>query len=324
NNKTTADTKQDTKKEETKTAPAQTTSNPSETVVTAAPVTTPINAEEAMEVKAQLDDEVWLVSNSYCQPVGPSSLTWSRLEDCQFVASTYETYHANETALPTVIFIHGNLTDMSSAVESGMYLKSRLEAIRNRLGIDSAFRLVIWKWNSEKAFAGIRKDSQYKAAVADEDGRSLAEFLRNDTAAHTTLLGFSFGAKIIGSACNILATTEHKTYNAIFVSAATEYYDYASCGCYSSGACCLDYLLNLYNPEDKALRFYPLLYGRGGAPALGTMPFTTDMITPCLQGKAFSLSSSYCGNQHKFASFMQCIPDQTLADIVFSFSSEEK
>ncbi|MDD3588565.1 MAG: hypothetical protein PHQ75_15390, partial [Thermoguttaceae bacterium] len=273
---------------------------------------------------ARPGDEVWLVTNPCSQATGPSSLTWSRLEGSQFVCSTYEAYRTNEATLQTVVFVHGNLTDMNSAVESGMYLKCRLDAIRNRLGINSALRLIIWKWNSEKTFAGIRKDSQYKAALADEDGRSLAEFLRNDHAAQTTLLGFSFGAKMIGSACNILANTEHKTYNAIFVSAATDYNDYASCGAYCSGASCLNYLLNLYNPEDKALRFYPLLYGRGGAPALGTMPFTTSMLTPCLQGKAFSLSSACCGNQHKFAAFMQCIPDQTLAEIVFSFHPEKK
>lgn len=265
-----------------------------------------------------LCDEVWLVSNPCGQTAGPTALSWQRLDCRQFVSSCYEEYQAGQASLPTVVFIHGNLTDMANAVDSGMYLKCRLEAIRRSLGIDTAFRLVIWKWNSEKTFVGVRKDSQYKAALADQDGQSLAEFLRNDKqSARTTLIGFSFGAKIIGSACNILATGEPQSYRAIFVSAATDYYDYAPCGCYAPGASCLDLLLNLYNPDDKALRFYPLLYGHGGVDALGTVPLGPGMVTPCLQGKTMSLSSVCCGNQHKFPAFMQCIPDQTLSEIVF-------
>ncbi|MBQ9127352.1 MAG: hypothetical protein IJY15_06280, partial [Thermoguttaceae bacterium] len=81
------------------------------------------------------------------------------------------------------------------------------DAARKSVCAERPFRLVVWKWNSERETARIRIDAQEKAFLADYSGKALGRFLGGlDPNGDLALVGFSFGARVVGSALQTLAT----------------------------------------------------------------------------------------------------------------------
>ena len=286
-----------------------------------------------------LDRDVWYVHAASCAgQILPSEMEFRKLDQCNWLASHADTFYSEqEDNLPLVVFVHGNWSDMQSSLRSLTYLLNRIGTL-----YPAGFRLVLWKWDSERVYKSIRKDAQSKAALADVTGQQLGIFLSQlRTTAPVTLIGFSFGAKTIGTALNNLSgnlsgqagiseesIAEKQSvsmaafrFNVLLVSAATDSHDFCKNGRYSPGTELIDNFVNLYNPEDRALRFYPRLYGRHGAPALGTLPICAAGMSEKFTGQLQSLNSNCCGKKHDFTAFMQCVPQSVLLDLIFGVST---
>ena len=114
------------------------------------------------------------------------------------VADVKEFYAGDSADRSTVIWAHGFKTDMTGAAESGC-----------SFGSSRAYRLVIWKWSSERGAGRLRIDAQMKGRIADAEGRRLANFIGGMNASNNvSLVGFSFGARVVGSALQCLATSQ--------------------------------------------------------------------------------------------------------------------
>lgn len=330
----------------TGTAPAaaaapSTAAEPLETAAAAAPQPAEI-AETAPEpaaakTPAVRGTEVWAISteNLSGYAVQPSRLLCWRAEAGQFIASSVDEYKEALTAdVPTVIMIHGNMTDWNGALRHAQSLKTRIDQMRARQKIETPYRLVIWKWASERQDQRIRSDSQYKAYLADLNGFYLASFLSaiNGTGSDITILGFSFGARTIGCAVELMAggSVYGRTlpeeqryvagdrYHAILLAGACNYGDFSTKGQYAHGGDLISSMINVFNPADNALAFYPLLYGPAGPQAIGVAPVDPNTASAAYKDRLWSINSSGYGAQHNFDNLLYSICDPLLGNIIYA------
>jgi hypothetical protein len=233
---------------------------------------------------------VWLIStrySPYCCNGGTaadglhywrlgSGDQWTGLDLKAFLA-------ADDPAVPTVFFLHGNRADEADAVRDGWCLYQAL------LGLApvQTMRFVIWSWPAEQIAGGLRGaryDAQVKAARSDGQACYLAQVLgRMNPKVSVSLVGYSFGARIVTGAAQLLAGGEvagqaaspanpaapRTLMRAVLVAAAEDYYWLAPGYQHGLAPGQMDRVLLTINQADPVLRFYPRLYGRGGPGALG-------------------------------------------------------
>ena len=105
--------------------------------------------------------------------------------------------------MPTVIFVHGNQITPCDAKCEGLAVYRRLM----RHGSDAPpIRFVIFSWPSAKVSGGLLNDVRVKAMRTGPAGCQLA-WLIDQMPAETplSLVGFSFGARIITGGLHVLA-----------------------------------------------------------------------------------------------------------------------
>ncbi len=217
--------------------------------------------------------------------------TWEQAGRGKFLETT-------EPAVPTTIYIHGNRTGPSGAVCDAWRIHRRMK--RDAAG--RPFRLVIWSWPAGRVCRRIRADVQTKACYSDTQGYYLARLLADvPRDARVTLVGYSFGARVITGALHILgggkvagrelndgqlpkSSTDNGAgrgeepersagkripFRAVLVAAALDAGS-LSPGCRNHLATTqVDRILVTCNPCDRVLRWYPRLYGRSGPEAMG-------------------------------------------------------
>lgn len=176
-------------------------SAPTASVSTAAPPAQPV---VAMEHTA----EAWLISTrcvaSTCPTdVGPERLSYrvSRGACPDWEQSDSEGFFTT-TAVdePLIVFIHGNRTDSCDAIREGWPVYERLLAESG----GQPFRFVIWSWPADHVRGGPRQDALVKAARSDGQSLYLAAWLeRLPPEVPLTLIGYSFGARVIGGALHL-------------------------------------------------------------------------------------------------------------------------
>jgi hypothetical protein len=157
---------------------------------------------------AEPDAEVWMVSTRGAPRSRVSAEAGERIR--YFVlgqsrrwrpSSAGALIEALHTPVPTTVFVHGNRADSGDATSEAFEL---LRAIRRQTP-DGAFRMVIWSWPSDRIRGGNRKDVCVKAAYSDVQGHYLADFLgRLDPEVPVNLVGYSFGARVITVALDLL------------------------------------------------------------------------------------------------------------------------
>ena len=291
----------------------------------------------AAETPAARGTQVWAVSTESLSgyTVQPSQLLCWRAEAGQFIASSVDEYKQTLSAdIPTIIMIHGNMTDWNGALRHAQSLKYRIDQMRARQRIETPYRLVIWKWASERQDQRIRSDSQVKAYVADLNGFYLASFLSavNGTGCDVTMLGFSFGARTIGCALELMAggtlyghalPEEQRyvagdRYHAILLAGACNYGDFGTKGLYAHGSSLISSMVNVFNPADSALNFYPLLYGPAGPQAIGVAPIDPSTAAPSYKNRLWSINSSGYGAQHSFDNLLYSICDPLLGNMIYA------
>jgi len=198
---------------------------------------------------------------------------WQRSSQKEFLA-------ASEPASVTTVFVHGNDTGATEARNEGRHLYSRLApaACPGR-----PVRFVIWSWPSERILGRVRSDIQVKACRTNAEAFYLADFLDGlDPKARVSLSGYSLGARVTTGALHLLGggvlgdrqleTRRHAERSGVRVVllAAAMGDDWLLPGMrYERALSQADRLVVMYNPLDAVLRFYPLMYGRGGPDALG-------------------------------------------------------
>ena len=299
--------------------------------VTQAPVAQPTNGFDAAA------NECWFVSSDHLNGASssdPENLYFWKAGGNLYEPSDFAAFlSSGRSDAVTVIVIHGNLADQRTALEQGTAVCQRLELIQRQRGIATPFRLIIWKWPSEKTFKGVRPDSQFKASLADANGTRLAALLsRLPAESPVAMIGFSFGARTAGSALELLAggtvqgtalpseqlaaSASHR-YRLLLLASAANYGDFGVGGKYALGTRLLSNLWEVYNPTDKALKFYPLLYKGSRATAMGVSPMNGAALPENLRGRAWSVNASYLGPEHDFYQQLSAIGLERLAHLVF-------
>ena len=155
---------------------------------------------------------MWLVSTRAtphcCDFAGAEGTIryWRLNEQCQWAPADAAACRAEDDRnLPTVIFIHGNRTNVDEAVDKGSHVRRLLcEAAAGK-----PFRYVIWSWPSDRVGRCNRPDIRLKAAYSDVESYYLAHWLgKLKPDVPVCLIGHSFGPRIITGALHLLAGGE--------------------------------------------------------------------------------------------------------------------
>jgi hypothetical protein len=233
-------------------------------------------------------------------------------------SSDLDSFLKFDPTVPTIIFVHGNQITPGDAKDEGLMLYRRIILH----GCDAPkIRLVIYSWPSSKV-GGLLKDVREKAARTEPSGWHLA-WLLDQMPAETpvSLVGFSFGARIITGGLHVLAggslggdlvLTEHEhphrePVNVVLMAAASHSYWLAEGQHHGLAMTQVNRMLLINNCDDTAMRYYDLLTpGRGGPQALG-------LCGPTRIGHDYAQKirnrdvSCYVGSEHLFETYL-CAP----------------
>ncbi len=274
----------------------------------------------------ELEDEFWVID----QNIGSATL-WKRNGDRWSLETVKSFLEGDDSSRVTIFWAHGYQTSLQDATQDGFLLKKKLDAARSEFGIQRRYRLVVWRWNSEREYARLRVDAKEKKFFAHQCGVELGKFIgKMSPKSDVSLIGFSFGATLTGSALETLATTQNRYIGArrtlqegevagrvslVLMSAACDLGAFLKGGVYSRGAVLPERVLNMYNPNDGALHFYPFVSGT--SQAQGVAPLTGSEF-PSAYGATYNLNmNATLGKEHTFVGALSLFPSQTLATILF-------
>jgi hypothetical protein len=218
----------------------------------------------------------------------------------------------------TIFFVHGNQIDPGYAKGEGLsvYRKLILQDCNA-----PRIRFVIISWPSSKV-GGLLRDVREKAARTGPAGYHLA-WLVDQMPAETpvSMVGFSFGARIITGSLHILAggslggpstLAEHvhphrAPVNAVLIAAASHSYWLGEGQYHGLAMTQANRMLFINNCEDRAMVYYDLLVpGHGGPQAMGLCGPT--QVSPKHADKIFNRDvSRYVGSQHDLMAYI-CAP----------------
>jgi hypothetical protein len=263
---------------------------------------------------------VWLVSSrsieASCSQQTGTLEYWQLGGDCQWNASDEKAFLAADSAtVPTVFFLHGNRTGSERAVALGMHVQTLLKDQAD----GKPFRMVIWSWPSDRIPGRNRLDAQVKAVRSDREGFYLASLvakMRSDVP--ISMIGFSFGARSIGGALQLLAggefdgqklpplsTPARKPIRAALIAAAMDDFAFATDLQNGQAGGQVERMLVTCNPVDCVLRWYRLMYRGGGPDALGF----TGAACANLSGEKLEQVNVSCevGHEHSWQRYF-CAP----------------
>ncbi len=260
------------------------------------------------------DSQAWMISTrsaprgAATDPADPRIRFWQLADNAWAVSDRKAFFAAGRAAVPTVFVIHGNQASSNDAVQIGCSVRRLLECTNP----DRPFRLVIWSWPGERVCRGIRDDVQLKAHYSDIQAFYVAECLREVPADEpVTLIGYSFGARVITGALEMLgggrvgryqltgAVVPHKApWRAVLIAAALDAHWLSPGRRNGRAPGQLERMLVTSNPVDRVMRLYPHMYGRRGPEALGYCA-SGFWLTPEQQGTLQRLNvSNAVGRQH--------------------------
>ena len=247
---------------------------------------------------------VWIISTRNAPLCNPGSTDASALEywrmdidedGCRrWTPSDKDEFHASsQPDVPTCFHIHGNRTMHHEAISESLCV---LKCLENQAE-GRKFRMVTWSWPSTRIQGPNRKDARVKAARSDVQAYYLARFLRRmNTDTHVGMIGYSFGARIITGALEMLAggrvagrrldaqaeSAEGSTpgglpeMRIVLVASATDRCWLLPGRRNGSALDLVDWALITRNGNDPVLRWYPKMYGCSGPQAAG---FTGPALT---------------------------------------------
>lgn len=218
------------------------------------------------------NQDIWLVDThpaswTRATPNEFAKIRYFRLTPQGWVRSDAATFFETQIPdLPLIVYSPGYTSTFSDTVRIGGQLVSLFDAGR-------PCRVVFWHWPSERVRRGIAKDIRAKIPVGNANGAYMAMFLQNlQPQSQVGIVAFSFGNRIVCDAVERIGVTGHADLRIrmVLAASATDYYAFAENGSHGNVPKTAERMLILYNPRDRALKFYPLLYGCGsGVDALG-------------------------------------------------------
>ncbi|MDO5309770.1 MAG: hypothetical protein Q4G03_09840 [Planctomycetia bacterium] len=281
------------------------------------------HARAQQVVRAPLLDEVWMVDDN-C-----STLTVWKNEENQWRASSFEEFYATDAQERVTIFwAHGYQTDMTSAVNAAYVFRDSINRARRATNAQRSYRLVIWKWASERTMARMRVDAKNKIQLANMSGANLASVVaKMNTQDDVTFVGFSFGACVVGRALENLALTARANETTdrpdvqkngrialLLVCAACDLGAFDYYGQYSNASTLPNCVVNLYNPIDFALHYYPWASDLSSS-ALGVAPVQGQTF-PNSFGRVYNINvSSVVARKHSFVDTIYLIPNDLLVSV---------
>ena len=225
-------------------------------------------------------DEVWVIStrNVHCRSdeLRPDKLRVSRLDGTQWAAASYSEYAECGKDRQTVVYVHGNRMDARNASNRGLLL------YRHILCGDEGrppIRFVIWSWPSNR-LTGLIRDVRQKALRTNIERDYLARFLsQSHGRAPITLVGYSFGARVVTGALQSLAQTVEDVppIRAALLAAAVDRDWLSQCGHHGLAMRRADSVMLMYNRLDPVLKRYRFLEPNGDPQALGFSGFPRDV-----------------------------------------------
>lgn len=175
------------------------------------------------------------------------------------------------TTLPTTIFIHGNKTDKTQSIQTGYKIYQQLKKV-----FTDDFQFIIWSWPSD-TILGPRKDAKLKISYCDTQAYYLATYLQL-TGDETTLVGYSFGARIVAGAIQLVAGGEiagrqlliqdKRPRNLVLLAAAIDDQSFNPGHMYDLVRDCANLVVTC-NRYDPVLKLYPKMFQPPGPPAMG-------------------------------------------------------
>lgn len=243
----------------------------------------------AVAARAADKSQIWYLSTreaARCDPLDNTADAvryWRMKDDCTWTAADPKDFPAGgPKSMPTVIFVPGNQTDADEAVEKGLLAQQAIAAESE----GKPFRFAIWSWPADRLYRRHRPDAQLKVDYCDVESYYLASWLRSvQRRGNVSLIGHSFGPRIIAGALHLLAggelgcrtlppdadkkPTEPMKFRAVLMAAAADADSLAPSGINGKALPLLDKALITTNGCDRVLKWYPYLYGRGGPQAIG-------------------------------------------------------
>jgi hypothetical protein len=232
-------------------------------------------------------------------------------------AADLESFLAFDPSVTTVIFIHGNQITPGDAKQEGLAVYRRL--MRSG-GEGPPIRFVIFSWPSSRV-GGLLRDVRVKATRTDPAGCQLA-WLLDQMHAETplTLVGFSYGARIITAGLHILAGgnlghlglaermhPDRPPVNVVLMAAALHAHWLGDGQYHGLAMTQVNQMLLVNNCSDLAMRYYHLAFRGSGRPqALGLRGPTC--ISPDQRSKIHMRDvSRYAGTEHNLFRYV-CAP----------------
>lgn len=281
-------------------------------------------------VRAQ--DEFWIVSSRHLGGIRADNPSlkclqyidhrWETRTVDEFLSTgRSETGFVNHQSEPmvTMLYVHGNQTDQQLAQKQGWSAYRRV-VFQNES--HHPVRFVIWSWPSTKRYGPI-KDVRAKAARADIESYYLGWMIsRLPPSQPTSLIGYSFGARVILGALNlngggtllgrrletpstVHVNTSPQPAKVALLASATHNYWLAPNRRHGEAYSRIQKLLLVNNSTDRALRFYPFLEANNKPMALGQTGLAGRGLLPDKGQKIRQVDvSEIVGIRHSFDAYL--------------------
>lgn len=229
----------------------------------------------------------------------------------------------------TVIYVHGNKINACDARCRGLDVYRRLVSCASS---DQAIRFVIWSWPADE-MSGFLRDFRVKAARTTPVGWQLAWAINQlPTEAPIGLLGYSYGARIIGGAAHLLAggqmsglaipdLVERPPLRVSFLAAATHAHWFGPGQYHGLAMNQIDQLLLINNKVDPAMKYYKYISQNSRPQPLGLRGPTC--LRPADRHRVRCLDASVCvGRTHDL--YMYMASSHTMALVWENLTSADK
>lgn len=205
-------------------------------------------------------------------------LKYYKLEGRSWVLSDAQTFfETQDPEEPLIVFVPGYTSTTKDTVEVGMTMVRHFDPKKPA-------RVVLWNWPALKRYCSLGHDIRAKMPVASASSDYLVMLLRKvKPESKVCIYGFSFGNRIVLDTVERLGTErpEGMRIRLVLGSAATDRSFLAYRHRNGNVPALSEKILVFYNPVDRALIFYPLIYGDGSRPqALGLNGASLCSIRP--------------------------------------------
>lgn len=219
----------------------------SEATSVEAPAEAPL--EVGLGVRPQ--DEVWMISTRHLAYRG-GELDVYRLGAQQWNSTTLDQLHRSLNRGAAIhIYVHGNRMGFQRAADRGRLYYDQLSDEEQ-----PPMQFIIWSWPSGQ-MKGALRDVRQKALRADFEAQLLADFLTTlPRQANLTLLGYSYGARVISGALADVAQSARTCPPAqtVFLAPAVDVNWLGPGQLQGDAWLSMKRLMILFNPRDPALK----------------------------------------------------------------------